>query len=179
MFNASKFAEINQANLEKSLRLSQIALAGVERLVSLQLGIARELLTEQAETAKTLSEVKDVQGLVNLQRQLAQPSVEKSLNVARTVFDAASATQHELGALLEEQVLSFNKELVGTLDSAIQNAPAGTGAAVNVLRNAVETASSAYDAVAKTTQKLASDFVEATTNGVEQTVKAATRKTAA
>ncbi|BCL75465.1 hypothetical protein JHS3_12010 [Jeongeupia sp. HS-3] len=179
MFNVAKFAEINQANLEKSLRLSQIALGGVERLVNLQLGIARDLLAENVETAKTLSEVKDVQGLVNLQRQLAQPSIEKTISVARTVFDAASATQHELSALVEEQVLSFNKDLVGTLDTAIQNAPAGTGAAVSALRSAVETASNAYDAVAKTTQKLASDFVEATTSGAEQTVKAAARKATA
>ncbi|GHD59116.1 phasin family protein [Jeongeupia chitinilytica] len=178
MFNVNKFAEINQANLEKSLRLSQIALGGVERLVNLQLGIARDLLAENVETAKSLAEVKDVQGLVNLQRQLAQPAVEKTLGVARTVFDAASATHHELNALIEEQVLSFNKNLVGTLDSAIQNAPAGTGAAVSALRSAVETASNAYDAVAKTTQKLANEFVEATTNGVEQTVKAASRKAA-
>ncbi|GAA5786532.1 hypothetical protein GCM10007860_10380 [Chitiniphilus shinanonensis] len=178
-FNASQFAEASQANLEKSLRLSQIALSSVERLVALQLGVARDLLSEHAQTTKALAEVKDVQGLVDLQRQLAQPTVDKTLDVARSVFDAASATQHELSKLLEEQVLTFNKNLISTLDQAIEAAPNGAGAAVTVLRNAVESAASTYDNVAKTTQKLASDFAKAAVTGAEQTAKAAVRRKAA
>ncbi|WP_035056757.1 phasin family protein [Andreprevotia chitinilytica] len=171
----NQFTEIQQSNLEKSLRLSNIALAGVERLINLQLGIARDLIAENAETAKALSEVKDVNGLVAFQRQLAQPAVEKSLTVARNVFETASATQHELNSLVEEQVLAFNKNLVSSLDKAIESAPAGAGAAVSVLRNAVESAANAYDTASKTTKKIVTELTDAAVSGAEKTAKAASR----
>ncbi|AMC34207.1 phasin family protein [Janthinobacterium sp. B9-8] len=178
-FNTTQFADLSQANLDKTLRLTNIALSSVERLVNLQIGITRDLMAEHAETTKALSSVKDVQGLVAFQRQLAQPSVEKSMSVARNVFDAASATQQELNSLIEEQVLEFNKNLLATLDKATENAPAGSGVAVNALRNVVETASNTYDAVSKTGQKIASELVSATVNAAEAGAKVVATKAAA
>jgi phasin family protein len=178
-FDTTKFADLSQANLEKTLRLTNIALSSVERLVNLQIGITRDLMAEHAETTKALSSVKDVQGLVAFQRQLAQPSVEKSMSVARNVFDAASTTQQELNSLIEEQVLEFNKNLLATLDKATANAPAGSGVAVNALRNVVETANNTYGAVAKTGQKIASELVSATVSAAEAGAKVVAAKTAA
>lgn len=178
-FDPSQFSDLGQANLEKTLRLTNIALGGIERLVNLQIGITRDLISEHAETTKALSGVKDVQGLVAFQRQLTQPSVEKSLSVARNVFDAASATQKELNGLIEEQVLEFNKNLLASLDKAKENAPAGSGVAVNALRNVVETASNTYDAVTKTSQKIAAELVTATVSAAEAGVKAASNSTKA
>jgi phasin family protein len=178
-FNPAQFADFGQANLDKSLRFTNIALSSVERLVNLQIGITRDLIAEHAETTKALSGVKDVQGLVAFQRQLAQPSVEKSLSVARNVFDAASATQQELNSLIEEQVLEFNKNLLATLDKATANAPAGSGVAVNALRNVVETAGNTYDAVSKTSQKIASELVSATVSAAEAGAKVVNTKATA
>ncbi|WP_182077212.1 phasin family protein [Deefgea sp. CFH1-16] len=129
MFNTQQqFADLGQAQLEKSLRLTNIALSGAERLFQLQMGIARDLLTENAKTAKALSGVKSVQELVELQKGLAQPNVEKSIAVARTVYEAASSTQAELNKLVEEQVLEFNKNLVSSLDKAVAQTPAASPA---------------------------------------------------
>ena len=177
MFNAQQqFAELGQANLEKSLRVTNIALAGVERLFQLQMGIARDLLAENAETAKALAGVKNVQDLVDLQKGLAQPNVEKTIAVARTVYEAASSTQAELNKLVEEQVLEFNKNLVSTLDKAVAQAPASS-AAVNVLKNAVESANNAYDAINKTSQRIAGNIADATVAAVESGAKTVSRAT--
>ncbi|QLG87374.1 phasin family protein [Chitinibacter bivalviorum] len=171
MFNAQKqFAELSQANLEKSLRLTNIALAGAERLFQLQVGIARDLLAENAETAKSLAQVKNVQELVDLQKTLTQPSVEKNIAVARTIYEAASSTQAELNKLIEEQVLEFNKNLVSSLEQAAQQAPA-SGAAVNMFKNAVESANTAFETVQKTSQRIANDLTQATVAAVESGVK--------
>lgn len=178
MFNSQQqFADLGQANLEKSLRLTNIALAGVERLFQLQMGIARDLMTENAETAKALSGVKNIQDLVELQKGLTQPNVEKTIAVARTVYEAASTTQAELNKLIEEQVLEFNKNLVTTLDKAVAQAPASS-AAVNVLKNAVESANNAYDAINKTGQRIAGNIAEATVAAVETGAKTVARATA-
>ncbi|WP_255987419.1 phasin family protein [Chitinolyticbacter albus] len=179
MFNVNQYTEAQQAGLEKSLRLSQIVFNGVERLVGLQLGIARDVLAEQAQAAKALAEVKDAQGLVALQKQLAQPSVDKVLQAARSVFDVASATQHEVNRLVEEQVLGFNKNLISSLDKAAEVAPVGSGAAVAVFRNAVETAANTYDAVTRSTQKIASELTQAAVAGAEQAAKVAKQQSKA
>lgn len=169
-----QFAEFNQANLEKTIRLTNIAISGAERLFNLQLELARDLLAENAATAKALSNVKTVQELVELQKTLAQPSVEKTMAVARNVYETASVTQNELNKLVEEQLVEFNKNLLVSLDKAIAQAPASS-AAVSVLKSAVESASNAYDTVSKTTHRIANEFVEATAAAVENTAKNAAR----
>ncbi len=177
MFNlntAEQLASLNQANLEKTVRLSNIALAGVERLANLQMELARNLLAENTQTVKTLSEVKDVQGLVALQQQLSQPSVEKALSVARNVYEAASATQTELNQMIEENIIEFNKNLAGALDKAIKNAPAGSDVAFSALKTAVSAATTAYDAVTKTAKKVGADLADATVAAAETSAKAAT-----
>lgn len=170
-----QFTELSQANLEKTIRLTNIAISGAERLFNLQLEIARDLLAENAATAKTLANVKNLQELVDLQKTLSQPSVSKTMAVAKTVYETASATQNELNKLVEEQVVDFNKNLLAALDSAIAQAPAGASA-ISAIKNAVESASSAYDAVSKTTHRIANELVEATVAAAESTTKGAKRK---
>lgn len=169
-----QFSELSQANLEKTIRLTNIAISGAERLFTLQLEIARDLLAENAATAKALAGVKDVQGLVDLQKSLSQPSVAKTMSVARTVYETASATQAELNKLVEEQLIGFNKNLLASLDTAIAQAPAGS-AAITVIKNAVESASSTYDTVAKTTTRIANELAEAAVAAVESTAKTAAK----
>lgn len=170
-----QFTEISQANLEKSLRLTNIAISGAERLFNLQLEIARDLLAENAATAKALSGVKSVQELVEFQKSLSQPSVNKTMAVAKTVYETANATQAELNKLVEEQLIDFNKNLIASLDNAIAQAPASS-AAITVIKNAVESASNTYDTVTKTTRRIASELADATVAAVESTAKTASAK---
>lgn len=186
MTTTQDFAALSQAQLEKSIRFSNIALSGVERLFTLQLDITRDLLTDNTTTVKAFAEVKDVQGWVALQQQLVQPVIDKALSVAKSAYDVASNTQAEIGQFVEEQVVDFNKNLVATLDKAVKQAPAGSEIVVSAVKTAVATAASAYDTVAKTAKKVTSDFAEAGVVAAETSAKAAAgvaksagRKTAA
>jgi phasin family protein len=171
MFSTQQFAELSQSNLEKSIRLANITLSSTERLFNLQMSLARDLIAENAQTAKAVASAKNPQELIELQKSLAQPSVEKSLAVARSVYDSAIKTQSELNKLLEEQMMDFNKSLLSSLDKAIAQAPAGTGASVSMLKNVMETAVSTYDSVSKTTQKIAADLTDAAVSAVESAAK--------
>lgn len=173
MTTTQDFAVLGQAQLEKSIRFSNIALAGIERIVSLQLDVARDLLADNTQTVQALTQVKDVQGLIALQQQLAQPVVDKTLAVAKSVYEATSSTQAELGQFVEEQVVEFNRNLVATLDKAVKQAPAGSEIVVSAVKTAVATAASAYDTVTKTAKKVSSDFAEASVAAAETSAKAA------
>lgn len=171
MFSNQQFAELSQSSLDKSIRLANITLSSAEHLFNVQMSLARDLLAENAQTVKAVAAVKSPQELLDLQKSLTQPSVEKSLSAARSVYDSAVKTQNELSKLLEEQVMDFNKTLLSNIDKAIQQAPAGSGASVTMLKNVMETAVSTYDSVSKTTQKIASDLTDAAVSAVESATK--------
>ncbi len=171
-----QLSELSLANLEKSIRLTNIAISGAERLMNLQMEIARDLLAENAATAKALAGVKNVQELMEFQKTLTQPSVTKTMAMARTVYETASATQTELNKLVEEQLIDFNKNLLSSLNETVGQAPAGA-ATISAIKNAVESAAAAYDTVSKTTQRITSELADATVSAVESSAKAATKAT--
>lgn len=171
MFSNQPLVDLSQSSLDKSIRLANITLTSAERLFNLQVSLARDLLAENAQTAKAVAAIKSPQDLLDLQKSLAQPSVEKSLSVARGVYDSAIKTQSELSKLIEEQVVDFNKTLLSSIDKAIQQAPAGSGASVTMLKNVVETAVNTYDSVSKTTQRIASELTDAAVSAVESAAK--------
>ena len=68
MFNqAQELQSLQQAQLEKALRLSSIVLSSAERFANLQLELSKKLIAEQADVVKTLAEVKDVKSLADVQ----------------------------------------------------------------------------------------------------------------
>jgi phasin family protein len=167
------FAQLGKTQFEASLRASHIALGGIERFINLHLEVSRELLNDNTQTLKALAEVKDVQGLVALQQQLAQPVMDKVLSIARSAYDVAASTATEASQLVEEQVAEFNKQLVTTLDRAAKSAPAGSEIVVSAVKTAVATAASAYETLSKTAKKVGSDFAEASVAAAETSAKAA------
>lgn len=175
MFSTQPFADLSQSSLDKSIRLANISLTNAERLFNLQVSLARDLLAENAQTAKAVSSIKSPQDLLDLQKTLSQPAVEKSLSVARSVYDAAVVTQNELNKLIEEQIVDFNKTLLSGIDSAIKQAPSGSGASITVLKNVMETAVSTYDSMSKTSQRIAADLTDAAVSAVESATKSASK----
>ncbi len=173
MVTADKLAELNEASLNKAIRVSTIALAGIERLVSLQLEVTKAVLNESTENAKVMAQVKDVQGLVSLQSNLTQPALDKAMNVAKSFYEAASATQAELGKLVEEEMNAATKSTAGILENLQKYAPAGSDTALTAIKSAIAAASSAYDTVTKTAQKVASELAEAGVSAATTSAKAA------
>ncbi|MFO1379666.1 MAG: phasin family protein [Chitinivorax sp.] len=173
MVNVEKLAELNEAGLNKAIRVSNIALAGIERLVSLQIEVTKAVISESTENAKALAQIKDVQGLVSLQSNLSQPALDKAMSVAKSFYEAASATQAELSKLVEEEMNAASKSTAGILENLQKYAPAGSDTAMSAIKSAIAAASSAYDTVTKTAQKVASELAEAGVNAATTSAKAA------
>ena len=82
--------------------------------------------------------------------------MEKATAYAMSVYDVATGTQQEIGALLEEQVAAFNKNVSVALDTAFKSAPAGSEAAVAAAKSVIDVANSVYDTIAKASKQLTS-----------------------
>lgn len=172
-FNPQEFSALGQAQLDKTVRLSSILLSSAQRLANLQLELVHSLLAEQAQTLKALTEVKDPKSFIELQTQMAQPSIDQALHMARNLYDAALTTQNELSGFIEEQVTENSKTIVGALDRFAKNAPAGSEIAINMFKNWVNQSNVAFENASNTAKKMSAEFAEASVQAAANTAKAA------
>ena len=171
--NLQEFSAYGQSQFDKAVRLSSILLAGAERFASLQLELSRKILADNAETLKTLVEVKDPKALTEWQAALVQPSIDQAFVVARNVYDAGLETQNELSAFVEEQVADLNKNVIGTLDRLAKTGPAGSEVAVNAVKTFINTTNAAFENVSKTAKKVSAELAEAGVEAATHSAKAA------
>ena len=164
-----QFAALNKANLEVAMKFAGVALHGAERILDLQLKAAKTAFADSVENAKTIAAVKDLQQLAALKESMAQPSIEKATAYAKSVYDVTTATQAEMGKLVEEQISEFNRQVVTALDKMVKTAPAGSEVGIAALKSGIAAVNSAYDNVSK----VAKQFTEATQSNIEAVARQA------
>jgi phasin family protein len=174
MLTAEQMIAAQKANVETLFGLTNKAFEGVEKLVELNLQVAKAALGEANETAIAAMSVKDAQELLALQASLLQPSAEKAAAYSRHVYDIAAATNAEVAKVAEAQVADAQKKFLGLVDSASKNAPAGSENAVALVKSAVAAANNAYESVHKAA-KQAAEVAEANFNAVTTTAVNATK----
>lgn len=172
-FTAEQLMAAHKANVETLFGLTHKAFEGVERLVELNLQVAKSTLAESAETTKALLSVKDAQELLAIQAGLLQPSAEKAAAYSRHLYDIAAGTNAEVTKVAEAQMADAQKKVLAVVDTAVKNAPAGTENAVALVKSAVAAANNAFESVQKAA-KQAAEVADANFQAVTNTaVKAA------
>src|SRR5436190_10746388 len=174
MLTAEQFAAAQKANVETLFGLTNKAFEGVEKLVELNLQVAKAALGEVAETTRAALSVKDAQELLALQAGLLQPAAEKAAAYSRHLYDIAAATNAEVSKVAEETAADAQRKFMFVVDTAVKNAPAGTENAVALVRSAVAAANNAYESVHKAA-KQAADVAEANFQAVTSTAVKATQ----
>ncbi len=174
MMTPDQFAAASKANLETLFGLTSKAFEGVEKLVELNLQVAKATLAETAENAQAALTVKDAQELIALQTSLLQPSAEKAAAYSRHLYDIATATTSEVTKAAEVQLADLQKSFASTVDAALKSAPAGSENAVTLVKSAITAANNAYEGVQKAA-KQATEMAEANFNSVTSSVTKATQ----
>jgi phasin family protein len=168
-----QFSALTKANLETTLNLASAVLAGAERLANLQLTAAKELLADNAKTARALLTVKDPKELMALQPAV-EPMVERALSYSRNVYEVASQTQAEIAKVMESRL----KELTGAMNEAMEKvAKTGPGSdvAMAAVKSAMAAAGSAYDNIQKMTKQV-TQISEANLTAAAHATKGAGKK---
>jgi phasin family protein len=160
MLTAEQIIAAHKSNVEVLFGLTNKAFEGVEKLVELNLQVAKTALGEAAETTKAALSVKDAQELLALQAGLLQPAAEKAAAYTRHVYDIAAATNAEVTKVAETTTSDAQAKFMAVVDSAVKNAPAGTENAVALVKSAVAAANNAFEGVQKAV-KQATDVAEA------------------
>ena len=177
MLTAEQMLAAHKANVETLFGLTNKAFEGVEKLVELNLQVAKASLGEAAEGVKAALSVKDAQELMTLQAGLLQPAAEKAAAYSRHLYDIAAGTNAEVTKVAEAQFADAQKKMMAVVDTAVKNAPAGTENAVALVKSAVAAANNAFESVQKAA-KQAAEVAEANFQAVTSTAVKATQTAA-
>ena len=179
MLTVEQIMASHKANVETLFGLTNKAFEGVEKIVELNLTASKAALAEISDHAKAVLSVKDAQELLALQSGLMQPLAEKTAAYSRHLYDIASGSTAEFSKAFEEQASDAQKKFMGLVDTAAQNAPAGSETAVAVMKSAVAAANNALESVQKAvkqaTEVAETNFNTVAANAVNAT-KSATKK---
>lgn len=165
MLTAEQIMASHKANIETLFGLTHKAFEGVEKLVELNVQATKAALAETANHTQAVMGVKDAQELLALQAGLVQPLAEKTAAYSRHLYDIASAAGADIGKTFESQAAEAQSKFTALVDNAAKNAPAGSEAAVAMMKSSVAAANNAYESVQKAV-KQATDMAETNFNTV-------------
>ncbi len=177
MLTVEQLMASHKANIETLYGLTAKAFEGVEKIVELNLTASKAALAEASNHTQSILSVKDAQELLALQSGLFQPLAEKAAAYSRHLYDIASGTGADFGKAFEGQATDAQKKFMGLVDNAAKNAPAGSEAAVAVMKSTVAAANNALESVQKAV-KQATEVAEANFNAVAATATNATKQAA-
>jgi phasin family protein len=173
-FNAEQFAAANKANLQAAAGLTQTAFAGFERLVELNLAAGKAAVGESFSNAQGLLTAKNPQDLMAAQAALVQPAFEKSVSYGRHVYDIVSGTGAEMAKAVEAKLVEGQEAVQALVENNLKNAPAGSEAAVAMIKNAMEASQNAAETLKKVA-KQAADSAEASMKAASGQAEAAVK----
>ena len=174
MMTAEQMMAAHKSNVDVLFGLTNKAFEGVEKLVELNLQVARAAIGEAAENAKAVMSAKDAQEFMTLQASLLQPAAEKAAAYSRHLYDIAAATGAEVGKVAEATAADAQSKFMTVVDSAVKNAPAGSENAVALVKSAVAAANNAFEGVQKAV-KQATETAEANFQSMTATATKATK----
>lgn len=142
--NFEQFTAANKASVDALLSLANTALAGAERIASLNLTTARSLLESGVASTKAVIGAKDPQEAMNASAAQIQPAVEQILAYNRSLNELSKQSKDDVSSLLESQFGDFQQQVSSLMEKAAKNAPAGSDVAVAAVKSALEAANAAF-----------------------------------
>ena len=140
-----QLAAAQKANLETLSSLTNQALQSIEKLVELNMHIAKQSLSESMTSAKKALEVKDIQQLLAHQAEAVQPMAEKIMAYSRHLYDLAHETQNNFTKSAEKEFQVGQQKMNALVQEWTQNSPAGTDVTVQAMKHAIASANNVYE----------------------------------
>ena len=139
---------------------AQKAFASVEKIVELNMTLAKESFAESAAVAQQLMSAKGPQEFIALTTAKVKPNADKVVAYGRELASIAAAAQSEFSRDAELQISQTRNKIAALVDDVSKNAPTGSEQVVAMVKTAMTNANAGYDQFSKTA-KQASDTIEA------------------
>jgi phasin family protein len=170
-------AQQNAASEAQSL--ASTAFAGFEKLVNLNLNVARSALTQTSPDLASAFSAKNPADALAAQTALVKPLAEQAVAYGRSVYAIATDVGAEFSKAAEAQAAAGQKQLDAAVEALTKNAPAGSETLVAAYKTALSASQNAM-AAAKSSASKAVEMADKQTNQLVDNalsaVKAAPRK---
>ena len=152
-----QFSEATKTNLETQLALLTAltgkAFESAEKIIELNMSVAKASLEETTANARQLLAAKDPQEFIALSTSQAQPNSEKAAAYGRQVMGIVSGLQAEMTKAAEAQIGEHSRKLATLVDEVSKSAPAGSENVVAFMKTAIANANAGYEQLTKTTKQ--------------------------
>lgn len=166
-----QIAAAQKANLETLSSLTNQALQSIEKLVELNMHIAKQTLGDSMNNAKKALEVKDIQQLLAHQAEAVQPMAEKIMAYSRHLYDLVHETQNSFTQSAEKEFQAGQQKMNSLVEEWTKNAPAGSDVAVQAMKQAIASANNVFE----TSQKAVKHAVEVAQTNLHGATDTATK----
>ena len=158
--------------------LTSKTMESVEKLIELNLTVAKTALEETTVAAKQLAAAKDPQVFFSLTAEHAKPSAEKAMSYARHLSAITSGAHAEFTKAAEDHAAETGRKVADFVKEITKNAPPGSENAISMLNTAISNASAGYEQINKSTKQVV-ETLEANLNTAVQNITQATETKAA
>ncbi|GAC1407920.1 MAG: phasin family protein [Burkholderiaceae bacterium] len=177
--NATKAAI--DAQLATITALTEKAYANVEKVIQLNISVAKESVGETTVAAKALIGAKGPQEFISLTTASTKPNTEKAIAYVRQLAAITVAAQTEITRDAEVQLAETRRKVAALIDNVSKNAPRGTESVVALVKTAMGNANAGFDQFSKTAKQAAETvevkIAESLSNFSQASAKATSRAT--
>jgi phasin family protein len=146
-----------KANFENQLALLTAltgkAFESVEKVIELNMNVAKAALEESTSNARQLLAAKDPQEFIALSASQVQPNAEKATSYGREVMTIVSGLQAEVTKAAESQIGEHSRKIASLVDEVSKTAPAGSENVVAFMKTAIANANAGYEQLTKSTKQ--------------------------
>ena len=177
-----QFTNATKASFDAQIAMitafTQKAFANVEKVVELNMTIARESFEESKAVAQQLMSAKGPQEFIALTTANAKPSADKALAYGRELASIASAAQSDFSREAEAQLAQTRSKVASLIEDVSKNVPAGAEPVVAMFKTAMGNANAGFDQFSKTAKEAAEAIEVNVNNTVSKFSEAAGKATA-
>lgn len=152
-FTNDSLIATQKTNAEALTGLSVKAFSSFEKLVELNMAASKALMGESMANLQAISQIKDVQALMAFQSSLLKPMSDKAASYSRHLLDIVSGSRADLSQVFASTSAQSQKSVTALLDASLKNAPAGSEAAVAVIKSAIDASTTAVESAQKSAKQ--------------------------
>jgi len=160
-----QFSELHRKNMEAAMRLAQLSIENSQKIMALQSELARELFQSSVENAKAQGTAKVPQEVLGLRTQYAQETAQRMMETAQRIAEVGNEARTEFSRMLTEQLASGSHDLMEAFQSFFKALPGQNANVMENMQQAMATANSAFDQIAKASAASFTNMNEAAKGG--------------
>lgn len=161
----NQFNELQKKNLEAAMRLAQLSIENSQRIMEIQVTVAKALFEDGVKNAKAQATAKDPKDVMDLRTHYAQATAEKMLSCAREIAEITTQTQMEVGKLVGEQLTTGSQDIFEAMQKMVTGLPIADQNTVGAFQTAMDTARAAFEQITRASTDAFQTFGHNTTKG--------------